>query len=158
MISYDLRCDHLHEFKGWFSSSADFDAQQERGLVTCPVCSSAVIEKCLMAPAIATSRRKEATRDTAINERDQSMVAASQPPSPANMPAEMMAKLKQFKQEVLANTEDVGDRFAEEARKIHYGESDARGVHGKASLNEAKELAEEGIPFLPLPDLPDERN
>jgi hypothetical protein len=159
MIRYSLICQEEHEFDGWFGSSSEFDGQQKRGFVECPVCGSAQITKSLMAPNVSTSRRKEAARQP-------------QPQSPqAEQPTDYvqaapltseqraaLGKLREMKQKILANADDVGEKFPEEARKIHYGEAEARGIYGKANLQEAAELAEEGIDFLPLPDLPEEKN
>lgn len=146
MISYSLICSNAHEFEGWFSSSADFDAQNERGLVECPVCGDKTVEKTLMAPAVSTSRGKaEATEKTV----------------PAVMDGErkqMMTQLHELARKVREGAENVGDRFAEEARKIHYGETEARGIYGKATHDEARNLAEEGVEFMPLPTLPEEQN
>lgn len=142
MIRYALSCDGAHEFEGWFSSSEDFDRQKQRGLVSCPVCQSQQVEKILMAPSVATSRKKEETRAFALE-------AAQR---------EAIVRLKQVVAEIRANADDVGDRFAEEARKIHYGEVEARGIIGQASRDDALSLIEEGIEIAPLPLLPDDVN
>ena len=142
MIRYTLKCENTHEFEGWFSSSADFDSQLERGFLTCPSCNSAKIEKSLMAPSLATARRKEASRDVLMDEAQKAA----------------MAQVKAAVESIKANSEDVGERFPEEARKIHYGESEERGIIGQASLKETKELLDEGISVLPLPVLPDNKN
>lgn len=142
MIRYTLKCENVHEFEGWFSSSADFDSQLQRGFLTCPSCNSAKIEKSLMAPSLATARRKEASRHLILDEVQKSA----------------MAQVKAAVETIKANSEDVGERFPEEARKIHYGESEERGIIGQASLKETKELLDEGISVLPLPVLPDSTN
>ena len=142
MIRYTLTCEHGHEFEGWFSGSADFDSQRERGFVSCPVCGSTQVEKALMAPSVSTARKKE--------ERQALAVEALQ--------KEALAKLKAAVAEVKANSEDVGERFPEEARRIHYGEAEARGIIGQASIDEAEALLEEGIAVAPLPVLPDDVN
>lgn len=139
MISFNLHCDRNHEFEGWFSSSADFDAQIERKLVSCPVCGSTAISKALMAPAVSVSRDKD-TRPLALDPEKR----------------EMMRKLRQMVAAVRENAEDVGERFPEEARKIHHGETEARGIVGKASRDDAKALIEEGIDIAPLPELPED--
>ena len=146
MIRFSLVCDNAHDFEGWFGSNADFAAQQERRLVTCPVCGSHAVEKSLMAPAV------NAARDSQDTER-------SLPTRPLAMDpgrAEMMAALREMVRSVKASAEDVGERFAEEARRIHYGESEERGIRGKASLDDARALLEEGIGIAPLPDLPED--
>lgn len=142
MIKYSLSCDNAHTFEGWFSTSEDFDRQVASGFLTCPVCHSASISKTLMAPSVSTARKKEEKRQIAMN-------AARQ---------EAMAKLKEAVAEIKANSEDVGEKFPEEARKIHYGEADARGIIGQASFGEVKDLLDEGINVAPLPVLPDDVN
>ncbi|BBE73838.1 DUF1178 family protein [Oharaeibacter diazotrophicus] len=158
MIRYALVCSAAHDFDGWFRSSEDFDAQKARGLVECPVCGSTAVEKALMAPAVRI-------RDGASAPTLPAPVAAGAPPVPAvpaALPppeaAEMIARLRELKAKLTAGSENVGERFAEEARRIHYGETEARAVHGQASPDEARALVEEGVPILPLPILPDERN
>ena len=139
MIRFSLHCDKDHEFEGWFSSSTDFDGQSERGLVECPVCGSRQIEKSLMAPAVAVSKEIPA-RPLAMDPEKR----------------QMMRKLRDMVQAVKQNSEDVGDRFADEARKIHHGEAEARGIIGKASNDDAKSLIEDGIEIAPLPEFPDD--
>ena len=139
MIRFSLHCDKEHEFEGWFSSNAEFDAQSEGGLVECPVCGSRGIGKTLMAPAVAVSGDKE-TRPLAMDPEKR----------------EMMRKLREMVRAVKQNSEDVGDRFADEARKIHHGEAEARGIIGQASSEEAKSLIEEGIEIAPLPEFPED--
>ncbi len=142
MIKYSLSCDHAHQFEGWFSTGADFDAQVKSGFLTCPTCGSASISKTLMAPSVSTARKKEAKQQMVMDLARQ----------------EMAAKLKEAVATIKANAEDVGERFPEEARKIHYGEADARGIIGQASLGEVKDLLDEGIEIAPLPVLPDDVN
>ncbi|MCA1367967.1 DUF1178 family protein [Bradyrhizobium sp. BRP14] len=142
MIHYNLSCDNGHGFEGWFASSGDFDRQAEGQLITCPTCGSASVSKQLMAPAVATGRKKEA-RQALVMDKAQK---------------ETIAKLREIVNSIRANAEDVGERFPEEARKIHYGEGDQRGLIGKASADEAIALLEEGIEIAPLPVLPDETN
>lgn len=142
MIRYSLICDNAHAFEGWFSQSADFDRQVETGFLTCPVCGSLAISKSLMAPSVSTARRKQERQQVAMDVARQ----------------ETIVKLKEMVATIKANAEDVGERFPEEARKIHYGEADARGIMGKASLAEVKDLIEEGIEIAPLPVLPDDTN
>ncbi len=142
MIRYSLICDNAHSFEGWFSQGADFDRQVESGFLTCPVCGSSAISKSLMAPSVSTARDKEARQQVAMDVARQ----------------ETIVKLKEMVATIKANAEDVGERFPEEARKIHYGEADARGIMGKASLAEVKDLIEEGIEIAPLPVLPDDTN
>lgn len=142
MIRYSLFCDNAHDFEGWFSGAADFDRQVGMGLVTCPVCGSVSVSKRLMAPSVSTARSKEA---------QQALVADAGR-------KEMMTRMREVVAAVKANSEDVGERFAEEARKIHYGESEQRGIIGQTSLREAHELIDEGIEIAPLPVIPDDAN
>ena len=141
MIRFSLRCDHDHEFEAWFRSNDDFDVQQKRGFVECPSCGSAKIEKALMAPAVSTGRRKD------------KMALAM-----GDAQKQAMAQLKALSDKMRENSDYVGDKFAEEARKIHFGEADARGIHGEATPEEAKSLAEDGVEFMPIPVFPDDRN
>ena len=142
MIRYSLSCDQAHEFEGWFASSADFDSQVASGFLTCPTCNSGHISKLLMAPSVSTARSKEATLALAVDAEKK----------------EMLEKVKEMVATIKANSDDVGDKFPEEARKIHYGEADARGIIGKASPDEARALIEEGIGIAPLPILPEDVN
>ncbi|MDO6964827.1 DUF1178 family protein [Rhizobium alvei] len=142
MIHYSLQCDRDHKFEGWFASSADYDSQTERGLITCPACGSASVSKMLMAPNVTTGRQKEATQALVMD----------------NAHKEMIGRLREIVNEIKANAEDVGERFPEEARKIHYGEAEARGLIGKATPEEAEALIEEGVEIAALPMLPDDIN
>ncbi|WP_454852090.1 DUF1178 family protein [Rhizobium binxianense] len=142
MIRYSLTCENAHEFEGWFSESADFDRQVASGFLTCPVCNSSSVSKLLMAPSVSTARKKEETQTLAMN-------AARR---------EAFLKLKEAVAAIKANAEDVGTRFPEEARKIHYGEADARGIIGQATIDEAQALVEEGIEIAALPVLPEDVN
>ncbi len=142
MIRYSLVCDSAHSFEGWFSGSADFDRQVATGLLTCPICGSASVSKSLMAPSVSTARKKEARQQVVLD----------------TVREEAMAKLKEAVAAIKANAEDVGERFPEEARKIHYGEADARGIIGQASITEVRDLIDEGIDVAPLPVLPDDAN
>ena len=136
MIRYDLICHNDHEFEAWFSGSADYDAQRKKRLVACPICGSTKIDKAIMAPAVSTARKKDARAET----------QALQTSAVMN---EMAAKIRD---EITSQCDDVGEKFAEEARAMHYGEKDKRGIYGQASLKDAAELYEEGITAIPLPD------
>lgn len=142
MIRYSLHCDKGHEFEGWFSTSADYEMQLSAGFLSCPTCGSTSIHKALMAPAVSTSRVQEKRQQVAMD----------------TVRREAMAKLKEAVQAIRESSEDVGERFPEEARKIHYGETDARGIIGQASADEVRELIDEGIEVAPLPVLPDDTN
>ena len=128
----NLRCAHDHRFEGWFSSDEDFESQASRGLVGCPACGDASISKLPSAPRLNVSGRKE------------------EGAAPDRMAAIQAAAL-QAVQQVMARTEDVGERFPEEARRIHYGEAEARGIRGRASAEDAQALRDEGIEVVSLP-------
>lgn len=130
MIVYNLRCRNAHEFEGWFKDSAAFDAQAKTGKVACPVCDSRKVGKAIMAPAVSGAKKSNLTVTEARQMR------------------QFMTGLRKYVQE---NADYVGPNFAEEARKIHYGETEHRHIYGEASLEEAKELVEEGVDVAPLP-------
>jgi len=141
MIHLALRCEHDHAFDGWFRNSDDFEKQKKRGLVSCPSCGSSSVDKALMAPSLSTGRKKE--------KMALAMSAAQK---------KAMAELKALTEKMRENADYVGDKFAEEARKIHFGEADPRGIYGEATAEEAKSLAEDGVEFMPLPVFPDDQN
>lgn len=164
MIRYSLTCDKQHAFESWFPNSEAYDKQVKRGLVSCPQCGSAKVEKAIMAPRLArmdVEAAKGAAPAQAAPVPDATAVAA-QPRTPVAMHSpeehEFRRKLKELRDHLTRNSDNVGARFPEEARKMHYGEIEHRSIYGEASPDEAKSLAEEGIPFHPLPILPDERN
>jgi len=156
MIRYALHCEHGHDFESWFQNSAAYDRQVKRGLVGCPVCASAKVDKAIMAPRLA---RADAVEPAPL-------APPASPPAPAKAPVAMMSpperefrkKLKELREHITKSADYVGPRFPEEARKIHYGETEHRSIYGEASPEEAKELRDEGIEFHPLPILPDEFN
>ena len=156
MIRYRLNCRKGHQFEGWFASSTAFDRQAKRGDVTCPTCGTSKVSKALMAPSIAKGgkpkRRVKSGGDQPDNDTpkpETQRVAAHK---------ELAAAMRKLRAEIESKSEYVGTRFPEEARKIHYEESPARGIHGEATAEEAKSLSEEGIEFFPLPALPEDRN
>ena len=153
MIRYSLVCADAHPFEGWFRSSDDFDHQAERGLVVCPHCGDTRVSKALMAPRVVTSENKAAPRPAETQPGEQLPVAAVSAEA-----REMLTRLKALKAKLIEGSEDVGARFVEEARRMHFGETPARPVHGQASAEEARALVEEGIDILALPVLPGERN
>jgi hypothetical protein len=165
MIRYALVCDRRHEFEIWFKNSADYDKQVKRSLVSCPNCGSTKVEKALMAPSLGAGAKKKRTGEArpieapAIPEPES---APAEQPSPVAMISppeqEFRAKLKELRDHLTKNADNVGTKFPEEARKMHYGEIEHRSIYGEASPEDAKELHEEGIEFHPLPILPDERN
>jgi hypothetical protein len=148
MIKYALACEQAHEFESWFPSSEAFEAQRKRGCVTCPFCNSANVEKQIMAPSVARTDKApeapapEAKQVAVLSEKER----------------EIRAALRALREHVMKNSEDVGKGFVEEARKMHYGETEERSIHGEADLAEARALLEEGIDVLPLPVVPDDRN
>jgi hypothetical protein len=163
MIRYTLVCKKRHQFESWFANSAAYDKQEKRGLVTCPVCGSAKVEKTLMAPRLARTDTKSARELVpAAPPAAEAMPAAPQPQTPVAMISpqerEFRQKLRELRDHLVSNADNVGPRFPEEARKMHYGEAEHRSIYGIASPDEAKELHEEGIEFSPLPVLPDDRN
>jgi hypothetical protein len=154
MIKYALACEKGHTFESWFADSAAYDKQAKRGLVTCPVCNSAKVEKAIMAPRLSgTRKRAKAQEVEAAPVADKAPVAVMSP-----MEMELRSKLKELREHIVKNADNVGEKFPEEARKMHYGETEHRSIYGVASLDDAKELAEEGIDVHPIPALPDERN
>jgi len=160
MIKYTLVCDKKHEFESWFADSAAFERQAKRKLVNCPVCDSTKVEKAIMAPRIAAKKGRVPIEMPAPPAAE--APAAAPAPAPVAMISpqeqEFRAKLKELREHLVKNSDNVGEKFPEEARKMHYGEIEHRSIHGIASPEEAKELLEEGIECHPLPVLPDERN
>ncbi|MEA2980245.1 MAG: hypothetical protein QOF09_2068 [Alphaproteobacteria bacterium] len=159
MIRYSLICEKKHDFEIWFKNSADYDGQAKRGLVTCPVCGSPKVEKALMAPSLGRGARKGISAPADVAPPPE---APAQNKTPVAMVSpqerEFRAKLKELRDHLTKNAENVGGKFPEEARKMHYGEKEHRSIYGEASPQEAKDLLEEGVELHPLPVLPDERN
>jgi hypothetical protein len=163
MIRYALVCDQKHPFEVWFKNSADYDQQRKRKLVSCPTCGSTKIEKALMAPALGRSSKSIAAPpppETPPPEAPPPETPETKAPVAIVSPQEreFRKKLKELREHLTKNADNVGAKFPEEARKMHYGEIEHRSIYGEASPQEAKELHEEGIEFHPLPVLPDERN
>jgi hypothetical protein len=156
MIRYALTCDQGHAFESWFQNSGAYDKQVRRGLVTCPVCGSAKVEKTIMAPRVAGAKKRS---DAAPAELPSPSAEA---PAPVAMLSpqerEFRKKLKELREHLTKSADYVGPKFPEEARKMHYGEIEHRSIYGEATPDQARELHEEGIEFHPLPVLPDERN
>ena len=157
----DLLCDADHRFEGWFASEEDFQSQMERALVQCPMCGSAHIRKGLSAPRLnlrASSKEPASARQTKASEETvpvpQQDVSNRPPPTPAELQSQLQDAWLRAARHVIANTENVGERFAQEARRIHYGDAPERGIRGQASAEETAELVEEGIDVMPfvLPD------
>jgi hypothetical protein len=172
MIRYSLLCEKGHDFESWFPSSAAYDKQVKRKLVTCPACGSAKVEKAIMAPRL---KRTDKGAGSGANLGPSAPIEATlpepaaapdAPAAAADTPVAMMSpqeqelrsKLKELREHLTKNADYVGKQFPEEARKMHYGEIEHRSIYGEASPDDAKELHDEGIEFHPLPTLPDERN
>ena len=156
MIRYSLRCDRNHAFESWFQSSAAYDSQVRRKLVTCPACGSAKVEKAIMAPRIVGKKGREKAAPTpagetvpAVSESTSLMMAQER---------ELRAKLKELRDHIVKNADNVGEQFPNEARKMHYGDIEHRPIYGEASPEEARSLIEEGVEVSPLPVLPEDRN
>lgn len=183
MISFNLTCGFGHQFEGWFSSSVDYDDQQAKGLVACPICDNTAITKALMTPNVTAKGNQKSQNNIdmpSVNKPIQPHLKAEhdrmvmpQPLSakpevakemPPEMPPEMleaaaavMAEMRKVQKTIEAECDDVGDGFAEEARKIHYGEREPRGIYGRTSDEEANTLLDEGIDITRMPWLPKEQ-
>ena len=184
MIKYQLICDLAHEFEGWFKTGAAFDAQNEAGLVTCPICDSVRVRRALMTPNLASPKRRrddvrrlpmaetchqvghQAGTNAPSSQTASAHVAASKPaseqaaseqaaPSQAAL-GEAIAQLRQLQRKVKSECRDVGTDFATEVRKMHYGDSEPENVYGQSSAEERESLADEGIDIVTLPWLPPE--
>lgn len=155
MIKYDLRCAKGHAFESWFQSSSAYDSQRKRKLVNCPTCGSEQVEKAIMAPRLAGTKKRASVEAASVS-------APADETAPASLmmaqDRELRAKLKQLRDHVMRNADNVGKKFPTEARKMHYGDIEHRPIYGEASMDEAKSLVEEGIEVLPLPVLPEDRN
>jgi len=161
MIRYALACDKGHVFESWFQNSAAYDTQVKAALITCPVCNSAKVEKTLMAPGVVgANKRAGAPPASPSSPRPAADTADTATPVAMMSPQEQefRKKLKELRDHLTKNADYVGQKFPEEARKMHYGDIEHRSIYGEASPDQAKELHEEGIEFHPLPVLPDERN
>jgi len=172
MIRYTLVCNERHEFESWFTNSAAYDKQARRGLVTCPLCGSSKVEKALMTPRLGKadtpSNHEAAPAPPRPPQAGEGREGEAAPAATAKMPTpvamispqeqEFRLKLRELRDHLVKNAENVGPRFPEEARKMHYGEAEHRSIYGVASPKDAKALHDEGIEFSPLPVLPEERN
>ena len=168
MIKYRLVCGQAHEFEGWFQTSHAFDAQSKDGLVSCPICDSRDVRRALMAPNLASPKRQKATREAMVP-----MPAKPTPPfvsvqkplpaKPVNEAAALavygavLAELRQIQRKIKDECRYVGDDFADEVRKIHYGETEPENIYGQSTVEEYEELADEGIDVTPMPWLPPEQ-
>ena len=158
MIRYNLHCDRGHAFESWFQNSAAYDSQRKRKLVACPTCDSTKVDKAIMAPQIARKKGRDS-----VAPQSEPMAAtdvATMPSTPLMMAQEreLRAKIKELRDHVVKNADNVGDKFPNEARKMHYGDIEHRPIYGEASPDEARALIDEGVEVTPLPVLPDDRN
>jgi hypothetical protein len=158
MIRYNLRCERGHAFESWFQSSQAYETQEKRKLVNCPSCGSAKVERAIMAPQIVSKKsRDRAAPAPAAADATTSASPASTPLMMAQE-RELRAKLKELRDHIVKNADNVGERFPNEARKMHYGDIEHRPIYGEASPEEARSLIDEGVEVSPLPVLPDDRN
>jgi hypothetical protein len=157
MIRYQLRCELGHPFESWFQSSAAYETQERRKLVSCPACGSSKVERAIMAPQIVSKKDHHGAAPAPAAE-------AAPAPAPASTPLmlaqerELRAKLKELRDHIVKNADNVGERFPNEARKMHYGDIEHRPIYGEASPDEARALIDEGVEVSTLPILPDDRN
>lgn len=160
MIHYNLRCERGHAFESWFQSSSAYESQERRRLVSCPTCGSAKVERAIMAPQIVSKKGRESTEPAPAPVP----AATTEVTNPASTPLlmaqerELRAKLKELRDHIVKNADNVGERFPNEARKMHYGDIEHRPIYGEASPDEARALIEEGVEVTPLPVLPNDRN
>jgi hypothetical protein len=150
MIVFNLQCAKKHQFESWFKDSAAFERQAKRSLVECPYCGSNKVEKALMAPRLSGTKKTRKRGDVPEN-----LPAALGPDAATAKAAELHRQMAELRQHIEKNFDPVGDKFAEEARKIHYGETEKRNIYGQTSAQEAQELLDEGIEFAPVPWVPD---
>jgi hypothetical protein len=156
MIHYNLRCERGHVFESWFQSSSAYESQEKRKLVNCPACGSTKVERAIMAPQIVSKKGRDSAAPAPA--------ASTEVTAPASTPLmmaqerELRAKIKELRDHIVKNADNVGERFPNEARKMHYGDVEHRPIYGEASPEEARSLIEEGVEVSPLPVLPDDRN
>ena len=153
MIRYALLCKAGHGFESWFRSSGDYDRQRKGGLVSCPACGSAEIEKQIMKPSLTRSGKEKPRAEPPAASEEKTPVAMMSPQEQF-----LRTKLKELREHVTKNADYVGDKFPELARQMHYDEAERRSIYGEAKPDEVKELIDEGVEVHPLPVLPEERN
>jgi hypothetical protein len=159
MIHYNLRCAKGHAFESWFQSSSAYETQEKRKLVSCPVCGSTKVERAIMAPQVVSKKGREQAVSEPLPAPTTTEVAAPAPtPLLMAQEQELRAKLKELRDHIVKNADNVGEKFPNEARKMHYGDIEHRPIYGEASPDEAKALIDEGVEVMPLPTLPDDRN
>jgi hypothetical protein len=162
MIRYSLRCERGHAFESWFQSSSAYESQEKRKLVNCPACGSTKVERAIMAPQIVSKRGRDIAAPAPVPAPAAALSTdvAAPPSTPLLMAQEreLRAKLKELRDHIVKNADNVGERFPNEARKMHYGDIEHRPIYGEASPDEARSLIEEGVEVSPLPVLPEDRN
>ncbi len=162
MIRYSLHCDRGHTFESWFQSSSAYESQEKRKLVNCPVCGSAKVERSIMAPQIVSKKGRDGQSE--IQSSDAPTPQPAEVTAPGSTPLlmaqerELRAKLRELRDHIVKTADNVGERFPNEARKMHYGDIEHRPIYGEASPEEARSLIDEGVEVSPLPVLPDDRN
>jgi hypothetical protein len=158
MIRYSLRCERGHGFESWFQSSAAYEQQEKRGLVNCPSCGSAKVERAIMAPQIVSKKGRDIAAPAPAPAPVTEAAAPASTPLLMAQERELRAKLKELRDHIVKNADNVGERFPNEARKMHYGDIEHRPIYGEASPDEARALIDEGVEVSPLPVLPEDRN
>jgi hypothetical protein len=158
MIRYSLHCERGHAFESWFQSSSAYESQEKRKLVTCPACGSAKVERAIMAPQIVSKKGRDIAAPPPAPAASAEVTAPSSTPLMMAQERELRAKLKELRDHIVKNADNVGERFPNEARKMHYGDIEHRPIYGEASPEEARSLIDEGVEVSPLPVLPDDRN
>jgi hypothetical protein len=156
MIRYNLRCERGHAFESWFQSSSAYESQEKRKLVSCPACGSAKVERAIMAPQIVSKKGRDVSPPAPAASTD--VAAPASTPLMMAQERELRAKLKELRDHIVKNADNVGERFPNEARKMHYGDIEHRPIYGEASPEEARSLIDEGVEVSPLPVLPEDRN
>ena len=159
MIRYSLRCERGHAFESWFQSSSAYESQEKRKLVSCPSCGSIKVERGIMAPQIVSKKGREDARAAPTAETASTEVAVPEStPLLMAQERELRAKIKELRDHIVKNADNVGERFPNEARAMHYGDKEHRPIYGEASPDEARALIDEGVEVSPLPVLPEDRN
>jgi hypothetical protein len=158
MIRYNLQCDRGHAFESWFQNSSAYESQEKRQLVSCPACGSTKVERAIMAPQIVSKKGRDRAEPTPTPAPSAEVAAPASTPLMMAQERELRAKLKELRDHIVKHADNVGEKFPNEARKMHYGDIEHRPIYGEASPEEARSLIDEGVEVSPLPVLPDDRN
>ena len=158
MIRYNLRCERGHAFASWFQSSSAYESQEKRRLVSCPSCGSVKVERAIMAPRVVSKKGREDSRTVPAEVASTEVATTESTPLLMAQERELRAKIKELRDHIVKNADNVGEKFPNEARKMHYGDIEHRPIYGEASPEEARALIDEGVEVSPLPVLPDDRN